>query len=104
MQAVNKITPAGIRQDHPIHAKPKHLQWTRTQLRGLTFIITDRGPMKRWLTIIGRSTDDACQCGESQNAVHLRRCNRIGDGKGRSEEECYTDKEWCEEVVKFLES
>ena len=25
-QAVNKITPAGIRQDHPIHTKPKHLQ------------------------------------------------------------------------------
>ena len=100
----NKITPAGIRQDHPIHTKPKHLQWSRKQVKGLTFVVTDRGPMKRWLAIIGRSPQNTCQCGEIQNAVHLRRCHLIGDGKGRSVEECYTDRAWCEAVVDFLEN
>ena len=52
MQSVNLITPAGIRHDHRIHLKPEHMNWTRKQLRGLSFIITDRGPMKRWRWII----------------------------------------------------
>ena len=46
MQTVNRITPAGIRHDHLIHTKPGHLHWTRKQVRGLTFVTTDRGPMK----------------------------------------------------------
>ena len=49
------ITPAGIRQDFPIHSKPKHLRWTRKAVKGLTYVITDRGPLRRWLKIIGRS-------------------------------------------------
>ena len=44
-QRTSILTPAGIRQDHPIHSKPLHLKWTRRQLKGLTYIITDRGPM-----------------------------------------------------------
>ena len=92
MQVANKITPAGIRQDHPIHTRPKHLEWSRKQVRGLTFIATDREPMKRWLAVIGRADESRCECGEIQNAVHLRRCERVGDGKGRSMEECFTDK------------
>ena len=89
--------------DHLIHTRPEHLQWTRKQLRGLAFITTDRGPMKRWLAIIGRSADQACRCGEIQNAVYLRKCPLVGDGKGRSIQECWKDKEWCEAVVDFLE-
>ena len=102
MQLTNLITPAGIRQDHRIHSKPKHLQWTRKQLRGLSFIVTDRGPMKRWRWIIGRAEEQTCQCGEVQNAVHLRRCQLVADGAGRSVEQCWNDREWCGELVDFL--
>ena len=51
------------------------------------------GPVGSW---------QRCECGEIQNAVHVRRCNRIGDGRGRSIEECMKDSEWCEEVANFL--
>ena len=52
------ITPAGIRHDFPIHTKPKQLRWTRKAVKGLVYVTTDRGPLKRWLKIIGRSEDD----------------------------------------------
>ena len=79
------------KQDFPIHSKPKHLAWTRRQLKALTYVVTDRGPMKRWLHMIGRSQDYECLCGEIQNAVHLRRCSLIGDRKGRTIEKAMTD-------------
>lgn len=79
---------AGIRQDIPIHQKPRHLGWTRKAVKGLVYVATDRGPLRRWLKIIGRRDDDLCECGEVQNAVHLRRFQMVGDGKGRSMEEC----------------
>ena len=96
------LTPAGIRQDHRVHSKPPHLKWTRKQLRGLTFIITDRGPMKRWQWVIKRADDPFCRCREIQNAIHLTRCRLVADGKGRSPEQVWEDKEWCEAVVEFL--
>ena len=46
MGLTDVMTPAGIRQDFPIHSKPKHLKWPRKAVRGLTWITTDRGPMK----------------------------------------------------------
>ena len=102
MNEVNQITPAGIRYDHRIHSKGDHLNWTTKQLRGLTFITTDRGPIKRWQWIIGRAEDQLCRCGEIQNAVHLRRCRLAADGAGRSIEQCWVDREWCEALVDFL--
>lgn len=104
MQCVERMTPAGIRQDFPIHTKRKHLSWPRKAVKGLqiSYIITDRGPTKRWLWVIGRSQEQMCECGEIQNGVHLRGCKRIGDGKGRSIEECLSDMEWCAAVVDFL--
>ena len=96
------MTPAGVRHDHQIHAKPKHLRWSRKAVRGLVFVTTDRGPLKSWLKVIGRSQDDKCQCGEVQNAVHVRRCVLVGDGKGRTMEECQQGMEWCEAVADFL--
>lgn len=96
------ITSAGIRQEFPIHSKPQHLKWLRKSLKGLVYIVTDRGPPKRWLRIIGRGEEDRCECREIQNAVHLRRCGLVGDGKGRSMEECIKDAGWCEEVADFL--
>ena len=49
-----------------------------------------------------RSQDDRCDCGETQHAVHLRRCILVEDRKGRSLEQCQEDMEWCEAVVDFL--
>ena len=96
------MTPAGIRQDFPIHTKPKHIKWSRKALKGLVYVSTDQGPLKSWLKVIGRSQDDRCECGEVQNAVHLRRCQLIGDGKGRTMGQCQQDMAWCEAVVEFL--
>ena len=104
MQRTNEVTPAGIRHDYAIHQKPKHLAWSRTALKGLAYIVTDKGPLKRWVWIIGRSQEQLCACGEVQNAVHIRRCGLVGDGKGRSIEEAMKDREWCEEVAVFLNS
>ena len=84
VQRPSILTPAGIRQDHRIHSKPPHLKWTRKQLKGLTFIVTDRGPMKWWQWVIKRADNPFCQCGEIQNAVHLMRCRLVADGEGRS--------------------
>ena len=75
---------------------------SRKQLRGLTFIITDRGPMKRWQWVIKRADAPFCQCGEIQNAIHLTRCRLVADGAGRSLEQVWEDREWCEAVVDFL--
>jgi len=41
------ITPAGIRQAHPVRIHPKapaHLKWSREAVRGLTYVVTDKGP------------------------------------------------------------
>ena len=98
----DQITPVGIGQEFPVHTKPKHLGWPRKNLKGLVYITTGKGPLKHRLKVIGRSEDDRCECGESQNAVHLRRCLLIGDGKGWSMAECQKDAEWCGAVVDFL--
>ena len=95
------LTPAGIRHDHRVHSKPPHMKWTRKQLRGLTFIITDRGPMKRWQWVIKRADAPFCQCGEIQNAVHITRCRLVADGARRSLEQVWEDREWCGAVVDF---
>lgn len=88
------ITPAGIRQEYPIHHKSKHLAWDWKSVKGLTYIVTDRG---RWLKTIGRKEDDRCDCGSVQNAAHL-----VGGGEGRTEEQCWDDQEWCRAVADFL--
>ena len=93
MSEASLLTPAGIRHDHRIHSKGDHMNWTRKQLQGLTFITTDRGPIKRWQWIIGRTEHQLCPCGEIQNVVHLRRCRMVADGAGRSIEQCWVDRE-----------
>jgi len=41
------VTPAGIRQAFPLHDRaPGHLQWNRVALRGLTYLVTDKGPQR----------------------------------------------------------
>ena len=47
--------------------------------------VTDRGPLRWWLRIIGGGrTTAAIDCGIAQNAAHLLRCPLVGDGKGRT--------------------
>ena len=52
----DRVTPAGIRQEFPIHTKPKHLGWSRQSLKGLVYVMTDRGPLNRWLKVISYIT------------------------------------------------
>ena len=58
----------------------------------------------RWLFKVGRKDTDRCRCekGEVQNAVHIRRCMLVGDGKGRTLEEVERDQVFCMAVFSFL--
>jgi len=39
------VTPTGIRQAFPIHPKaPPYLKCSREMVRGLTYVVTDKGP------------------------------------------------------------
>ena len=57
---------------------------------------------KSWLKLIGRREDGKCDCREIQNAAHLLHCPLVGDGKGRTREECFNGSEWCKMVADFL--
>ena len=99
------ITPAGIRQAFRLHGKtPAHLSWSRWALRGLTYMVTDKGPQAQWLKTIGKTDNASCVCDgwTPQNAAHLYVCPWVGDGKGRTREQILEDAEWCEDVARFL--
>ena len=70
-------------------------------LRGYTYILPDKGPMKCWLQTIGRGGDNKCKCGETQNGAHLLKCTEI-EGGGKTREQIEEDPEWCERVVNLL--
>jgi len=100
------VTPAGIRQDHRPHAgAPAHLKWNRAAIRGLTYMITDKGPQAGWLKEIGKAEDARCPCDgwTVQNAAHLYLCPWVGDGKGRTRESIWKDEKWCEELARFIQ-
>jgi len=100
------VTPAGIRQAYRLHGKaPKHLSWSRWAVRGLTYMVTDKGPQAQWLKTIGKTDDASCVCDgwTPQNAAHLYTCPWVGDGRGRARELIFEDAEWCEEVARFLQ-
>ena len=94
-------TPAGIRQAYPLFRREPHMKWDRTELRGLSYLHKDKGPMKAWLHKIGRAEDPFCGCGQAQNAAHLLESGCVG-GKRRKWEDIWTDREFCAEVVRFL--
>ncbi|KAF8416439.1 hypothetical protein EV426DRAFT_721797 [Tirmania nivea] len=80
------ITPAGIRQAFPMGRPSKQTKWNREALRGLTYMVTDRGPQRWWLHKVGRADDSSfglCGEGVAQNAAHLLSCPGVADGKGR---------------------
>ena len=57
-------TPAGIRQAYQLFQKCKHIKWDRDEVRGLTYLHTDKGPMRYWLHKIGRADHPRCGCGK----------------------------------------
>jgi len=99
------ITPAGIRQAFPLHARaPDHLKWSSMALRGLN-LVTVKGPQRQWLKEVGKVEDPSCVCDEwtPQNAARLYLCPWVGDGVGRSREQAGRDEVWCAEVVRFVQ-
>ena len=96
-------TPAGIRQQFYTNRLTKQVKmWNRNALRGLTYVVTDKGPQKDWLHRMGVTEDYTCSCQEKlrQNSA---RCKDIGDGKGRTIEKAEEDEEWCEAVYEALQ-
>ena len=97
--------PAGIRQAYRLHGgTPKHLSWSRWAVRGLTYMVTDKGPQAQWLKTIGKVDDASCVCDgwTPQNAAHLYDCPWVGNGKGRTMTTMLKDEKWCEEVARFV--
>lgn len=94
-------TGHGIRQAFPMHSKPRWLGWGRQALKGLTYVVTGRGPQRWWQRVIGRREDDRCECGVAQNVAHLLKCSLVGDGKGRTAKEVW-GPDRCKAVADFL--
>ena len=80
----NQCPSAGIRRHSHIswNSKPTK-EWNREALKGLTYLCTDRGPLKHWLYKVGRADSDRCACdpGVIQNSAHILKCRLVGDGK-----------------------
>jgi len=99
------VTPAGIRQAYRLHGGvPAHLHWNKQAIRGLTYMVTDKGPQAQWLKEIGKVEDASCVCDgwTPQNAAHRYECPWVGDGKGMAREQAMKDKEWCGTVARFV--
>jgi len=79
--------------------------WDREALKGLRYVVTDRGLTAGWLKTIGRSEDGTCgHCDEGafQNSAHLRSCSGHWGWEGRSIDQVHEDMEWCRAVVRAL--
>jgi len=98
-QEISVVTPAGIKQEFPIYPRAPDVNWTARAVRGLVYMITDKGPQRQWLWEIGKC---GCDGWTPQNAAHLMVCPRVGDGKGRQREALWEDEEWCAAVADFL--
>jgi len=98
-------TPAGIKQEFPIYPKaPTHMGWSARAVKGLVYMVTDKGPQRQWLWEIGKCEEQWCVCDgwTPQNAAHLMECSWVGDGKGRRMEMLWEDEKWCEAVAEFI--
>jgi len=94
-------TPAGIRQAYPLFRREPHMKWNRKELRGLTYLHMDKGPMKAWLYKIGKAENPFCIWGQTQNSAHILKSGCVG-GKRREWKDIWTDREFCAEVAGFL--
>ena len=79
-------TLAGIRQSYIVHEGGKQIRSSHGEARkGLTYIISDRGPMGSWHETIGTIEGDTCSLCEGRrirNSAHLLSCSRVADGRG----------------------
>jgi len=54
-------TPLGIKQEFPIYPKaPAHMKWSPMAVRGLVYMVTDKGPQRQWLWEIGKAEERWC--------------------------------------------
>jgi len=98
-------TPAGIKPELPIYPKaPAHMKWFPMAVKGLVYMVTDKGPQQQWLWEIGKSQEQWCVCDgwTPQDAAHLLGCPWVGDGRGRKREMIWEDEGWCEAVADFV--
>jgi len=103
--AAGIATPGGIKQDFSLYPRaPAHISWTAAALRGLVYMVTDKGPQHQWLTEIGKADTPWCVCDRwtPQNAAHLLGCPWVGDGIGRTLGKIWEDEKWCEAVFNFI--
>ena len=40
-----------------------HVLLDHQSIKELTHVVTDRGPLRHWLRVVGRSEEDRCECG-----------------------------------------
>jgi len=89
--------PAGIRQAHRIYPRaPAHLRWSARAIKGLVYMVTDKGPQRQWIKEIGK-TEEQWWC--VMGGHHRMRW--VGDGMGRSWQQMWGDERWCEQVAEF---
>jgi len=80
--------PAGIKQEFPIYPRaPAHMRWSPMAVKGLVYMITDKGPQWQWLWDIGKCEEQWCVCDgwTAQNAAHLMGCPWVGRWQGKNE-------------------
>ena len=69
-------------------------------MKGLTYMVTDKGPPAWWLKTIGKE-DDRCGCGSIRNAAHPD-ARWLGMVREKLEE-IFEDEEWCRAVADFVQ-
>ena len=89
-------------QFHVNRITPQVRNWNRNAFQGLTYIFTDKGPMKVWLHHLGEAEGHKCVRWIPQNAANLLRWERAGNGTWGSTVEAEKDEEWCEAVYDLL--
>jgi len=49
------------RGEHLMHPKaPAHLRWSPRAIKGLVYMMTDKGSQRQWLWEIGKTEEPAC--------------------------------------------
>jgi len=94
----------GIKQEFPIFpTAPAHFRWSARAVKGLVYMVTDKGPQQQWLWEIEKSDEQWCVCDgwTPQNAAHLLGCPWVGDRRGGTSEQVWEDEKWCEGVADF---
>jgi len=55
-------TPVGIKQEFQIDPKaPAHLKWSPRVVKGLVYMVTDKGRQQQWLWEIGKPEEPWCR-------------------------------------------